>query len=272
MLGNVRELRRVNDLNERMRTQEAQSFGPTLGEFYAQFQGLPGLRGLWYPGAAMGETGSLPDYSYSARTLTYRGNPTLNIYNSLVPYVAYDGTGDYHDRASEAGLQISGTETYVAAALRGITVGAIFRTQGGNPTAGDGVLGKYLTTGNQRQYGLFFSAATTLQFAISLDGTLANTVAANIAASAVGAWTFAVGRYTPSTEVMVYNNGTPAVNTTAVPASCFATGTDAFWLARGITAGLEPQIDIAAAWLAAAVWPDTLIDYLYNRARPLFGV
>lgn len=264
------QLRRSDiDLQRRMRKQEAKALGPTLGEFYSQFQGLPGLRGLWYPGV-LGETGSMVDASGSARTLTYNGNPTMNLHNNLVPYMSYDGTGDSHRRASEAGLQITGLETYIAASLRGLTVGAIYRRRAA-PTSGDGIIGKYLTTGNQRQYALYMTTVNVFQ--ISLDGTLANSASALLPDTGVlDQWYFLQGRFTPGAELQLRRDDEVALQTTAVPASCFATGTDAFWLARGITAAADAQIDIAAGWLAAAAWPDELGDYLFNRSRVLFGI
>ena len=61
--NDVGQRRKVGDLGDRMRTQEAKALGPTLGEFYGQIQGLHRLRGLW-PMASITETPTVID-SYS---------------------------------------------------------------------------------------------------------------------------------------------------------------------------------------------------------------
>ena len=60
MSADVRALQRTNALDYRMGVQEAKTLGPTLAEFYGQWQGLPGLRGLciraWSTAAAVSPT------------------------------------------------------------------------------------------------------------------------------------------------------------------------------------------------------------------------
>lgn len=265
-----RSLRRSNDLHERLGHQEAKTTGPTLAEFYGHYQGLPGLRGLWYPGS-LDQTGAIYDQSGQGRTLTYNGNPTLNLYNNLIPYFDYDGTGDYHSRADEAGLDITGTETTIAAARRGLTFGGWFWFD--TLTLGQSIMGKYNGTGDQRSYLLFFASGTsTPAFAASSNGTAGTFQQANSPVTVVtGQWNFLVCRFTPSTEMACFANGEKGVNTTAINASIHA-GTAIFTL--GTSAALGSPIDgrCALAFLAASIFPDELINYLWQRSRPLLGV
>ena len=93
----------------------------------SMFQALPGLRGFW-PMSAFDSSGNAYDQSGHGHTLTYNGNPRYD-FDGLAPYIRFDGTGDYLSRADEADLDILGTETYVAAGHRGITLGGWFRPE-----------------------------------------------------------------------------------------------------------------------------------------------
>lgn len=259
--------RDVAGLKRRVRKQEAKSLGPTLGEFYGQFLGLPGLRGLWYPGS-QDQTGAIYDQSGQGRTLTYNGNPTLAAYNDLVPYEDYDGTGgDYHSRADEAGLDITGTETTIASALRGLTLGGWFY-----PTSllsgSRGLIGKYAAANHS--YLLHTSGGGTgWSFLVSTDGT--NDVSVTHAtAPTTGAWHFVVARFTPSAELSLYVDGVETVNTSSIPASIYS-GNGALNI-MGFNAGNVSQGYCALAFLAAAAWPDELVNMLWQRSRPLFSV
>lgn len=269
-MNNLAITRTQKEQGIRLGRQESKALGPTLGEFYSQFLGLPGLRGLWYPGS-QDQTGAIYDQAAQGRTLTYNGNPTLALYNDLVPYEDYDGTGDYHSRADEAGLDITGTETTIASAQRGLTLGGWFWAD--SFSGGPGLLSKFaFTAGNQRAYMLSMATGGELVLTISSDGTAANqqtVTSSNVVTT--GGWFFAVGRFTPSTEMAVWLNGTKTVFTTAVKASLF--NSSAALQLGALDAGTR-LLDgrCALAFLTATVWPDTLIDYLFARSRPLFGI
>lgn len=252
--------RRIRE--EQERTLEISAL--TGGEYLAWFQNLPALRGLWAAGSA-DNTGAMYDRSGQQRTLTYNGNPTLNIHNSLVPYWDYDGTGDYHSRADEAGLDVLGTETVIASAIHGLTVGAWAWVDTGGT---DGIIGKWDSAGNQRSYVLLDST-TTFRFGVSSNGTLETVVDSQ--ARSTGAWYFLVGRFTPSTEIAIFANGTKSVNTTSIPASVFGS-TAAFEIARRTSAGTEIDGRVSIGFLCAAALSDTLITYLWERTRGAFGV
>lgn len=241
---------------------------PTLAELYGVFQGLPGLRGLWYPGT-VDDTGALYDVSGQGRKLTYTGNPTLNILNGFIPFWDYDGTGDYHTRASEAALNITGAETTIAAAVRGMTF-CIWM----NPTSFTNlVTGKYATAGNQRSWLLFSPAANTLGFIVDSLGTgAAGLQQANTPGTMVaGVWHFIVVRWKPSTEMAIFVDGVKYSITASIPATMFA-GTSSFDIATDGGHATHANIRVALAALCATQLSDAQIDTMFQRTRRAFGV
>lgn len=266
--GQARMQKRLDDLG----LLETPDTG--LVEFFAPVRVLPGLRGLWYPGSA-DNTGAIYDASGQQRTLTYNGNPTLNLHNGLVPYFDYDGTGDFHSRADEAGLDILGTETYIAAALRGLTVGGWFWTDDVTSNITQGLITKYNTTGNQRAFQLSLNItggiAGTPQMSVSVDGT-ATHVSTAAAPLVVNSWNFVVGRFSPAVpENAVFVNGVKAINVTSVPASVF-NSTASLEIGRRSVAATELNGRCAMVFLCAAALPDALLIRLFEQTGPLFGV
>lgn len=258
------------DHERRIRRQEAKSLGPTLGEFYGQFLGAPGLRGLWYPGS-LDETGAVYDRSGQGRVVAYNGNPTLNLDgNLLLPYMDYDGVGDFHSRPTEAGLSITGTNTTIAAAYRGLTLGGIVWLD--TLAASAGLIGKWNDTGNQRGYLLYFDTGTqNIRLALSTLGTSGTAVSFGGAAPVAGAWYFVLGRFMPSVKYGTYQNGTWAETAVTVPPAIFA-NTAALQIGafNAGTALLDGRWKLK--FLAAAAWPDEFVEMVWQRARVLLGV
>lgn len=238
----------------------------TLAALYADFQGLPGLRGLWYPNST-DSTGALYDQSGQGRTLTYNGNPTLGIHNSFIPYWDYDGTGDFHSRADEASLDITGGETTIAAGQRGLTLFGWFWFD----VLGALVLpfGKAGAAGNLSYY-LQKQANDTLRFTVSGNGT--NEFYAASAALSASKWYFCVGRFTPSAEVAILVNGVEVVNTTSIPATVFS-GNGSLGIGRWI-GGATQELNgrCALAGLCAALLTDAQVGHLFQRTRAFFSV
>lgn len=230
------------------------------------FLNLPGLRGLWAAGGT-GSGGGMFDRSGAGLTLTYNGNPTQNIDNGYTPYWDYDGTGDFHSRADEAAFDILGTEAFMAAAVRGLTMGLwVYSTVAG---ANQGLVSKWTTTGNQRSYRLVKTSADLADFSVSGSGT--NEFAVTSAATlSPNEWHFLVGRYTPSTELALWMDGVKAVNTTAIPAAIF-NSTTAFEIARYNGATLLTG-RVALAFLCGAALSDNLCQALWYRSRAVFWV
>jgi len=258
----------LNRLDKRVTRGEAEAIGPTLGEFYGQFHGLIGLRGLWYPGI-QDSGGVIPDLTLLNNNLGYNGNPTLALHNNYVPYEDYDGTGDFHSVADNATLDILGTETTIAAASRGLTLGGWFWADASAPIAG--LMSKWSNAAAGQSYALRYTGSNRLQFLVG-DGVNSFTVTSGAASFPNADWVFCVGRYTPSTVIDVFTNGTKVSFSTAIPAA-LVNSTQQLEIGRLNAVNLQ-ELDgrWAVAFLCAALIPDTQLTYLFNRSRIFFGV
>lgn len=238
---------------------------PEVGyDFVSPFLGLPGLVGFWPMSSVQRSTGNVYDLSGQARTLTYNGNPTFNIYNNIVPYIDLDGTGDYLSRADETDLDILGTESW--AAVPGLTMGGWFYP---TTTNFEHVIGKFTGSGNNKSYRIVNNSGTwTVQ--ISTDGS--TTFSKDGVVTSANTWEFVVLRFVPSTSLDIFNNITQNSNTVAVPASIFNS-------AAAFIIGSEPIVltndftgRASLCFLCANALPDALISSLFQATRGLFGV
>jgi len=236
------------------------------------FLALPMLRGLWTM-ASVDATPQVWDTSGNGRTLTYNGNPTFNAYD-LAPYIDLDGTGDYLSRGDEAGLDILGSETYVAAAMRGLTLGAWVWFDNDGLVATEYIISK--RDGNAAAniaYSLQRNTTDGLRIQISSGAAIESQNSTGTMAS--GGWYFAVGRWQPSTDLSVFLNGVE----TAAGGSAIAAlqnHTAVFQVggrddgAGGSTSTMDGRV--AFAFLCAAALPDITVVSLYERTRRMFNV
>ena len=236
---------------------------------------LPGLRGFW-PMSPVNANGDAFDQSGLGFTLTYNGNPTYNI-DGVVPYINLDGTGDYLSRANQAALGISGTETYIASAIRGLTMGGWVRFNDAVGGTSNGIATKDSAGAGGRSYSLFRLATNGfLRFGVSGDGTAFTSVTDGIAMGS-NQWHYVVGRYNPATELAAwtYNPTTrelsKATNTTSIPSSIFNSST-AFSIGAFTTGNLLANARFFGMWLCVAHLSDTQIDNLFQVSRVALGV
>ncbi len=241
------------------------------GNVISSFQNIPGLVGFWPMSSVQRSTGNAFDLTSQGRTLTYNGNPTYNIYNDFMPYIDLDGTGDFLSRADETDLDISGTETIYNSSVRGLTIGSwVFpdALPGGGPTLG--ISGKWLSAGNQRSYLMLFNSTDFPQVNVSSDGIAAIIQVSSVVAT-INNWFFIVGRFTPSTNLDIFVNGTWTRNTTSIPASLF-NSTASFELGAFNSGLLNLNGRIGFSFLSANTLSDALINALFQQSRVLFGV
>lgn len=240
------------------------------GAACALYQALPGLRGFW-PMSAFASAGATADLSGQSRGLTYNGNPTYG-YDDLIPYIRLDGTGDYLTRGDEAGLDITGAETYVVAGQRGITILGWWRPE--NTTLFQYLVNKMYSVG---QYSYMLSLRGDLfgdpvTFTISDDGNGMDTVSSSVGYAA-NTWQFLAGRFNDAdtgAELAVFVNGTKT--TAATARNAIFSGTDN--LAIGGTAlggGLYTGRASLVALCATAL-SDLILTAVYEQTRPLFSV
>ena len=236
-----------------------------LFDFYT----LPGLRSLWLAGVTA-SNGGVYDLVRGGNDLVRNGNPVLQLSGGNFAYYDLDGTGDYFAAPDAASLEVTGAEAYIGSSVNGLTL-VIWARFPAAFTALDGVIGKYLITGNQREYALYAQDTAAISFAVSTDGTAAGAVGVTSAAVVQNQWTMCWGRFDPSTEVTVGLNTTKVKKTTSVPATIFG-GTAAFEIGRLNVVGGEPVMDWSVAALYASYLSDTVMDKLWERTRLLHAI
>ena len=233
------------------------------------FLALPGLRGFW-PMSAFSATGAAYDQSGNGRTLTYNGNPTYN-YDGLAPYIDLDRTvPDYLSRADEAGLDILGTEAYVA--VPGLTLGGWFYFD--DVTNDQFLIGKYGGAGSRAYRLILFGSVANdpIRFYISTDG-VANTEFVSLDGGTISAWQFVVGRFNDADageELKIWRNNITNTATTLV-GSIF-NAPSSFTIGANSAAGNPFDGRASMCFLCAAALSDNIIAALYAQTRALFGV
>lgn len=253
-----------DEFSERLRDLETAEFAP---EMISPFLALPGLRGFW-PMSAFQSNGDAFDQSGNGRLLTYNGNPTYN-FDGLAPYIDLDGVGDVLSRADEAGLDILGTETYVAAAARGLSMGGYFYFNNA-AAAVENCIAKWNIAGNQRAYRLVRNAAGN--GAVEMSSTGADFPGVVGAAIGAGTWTFMAGRFDVANVYITVDD----VTTSAASgiAALFNSNAPLLLGARG-TAGAPTELMTgreSLCFLCATFLPDGIINSLFQQTRGAFGV
>ena len=238
-----------------------------MADAIGMLQMFPGIRGIW-TGGAIGASGGLRELINDLH-LTNNNNPLFGYNtNTLISRVQYNGTNQYHSRASEAAFNITGTESYVATAQRGLTIGAWVRFDN-NATATEMIASKW-QGGANLSYALHRLSTGVLRFAISNDGS--TQVNADTSATMTsGNPYFVCGRFTPSTSLGARINGTNVPNTTSIPASVFSGSSD-FCIAANGTGANYLDGSVLLTFLCAAAVPDIFIDTYFQMTAPLFGV
>lgn len=228
---------------------------------------LPLLRGAW-PMSAIREIASsrVRDYAEQNNNFNEIGSPLYG-YDNLVPYVEFDGAADYlnqNDAGAGDWADITGTETFVVAAQRGLTFGGWFYPM--TTTVAATIYGKWGAAG-QRSYRLVYTAADAFQAEISDDGTNSDT--ATSAVSAINNWYCVVARFDPSTTVDVFVNGTWVTAATA-RASVFDSTSSINIGAR--SGGNELWNGRASlCFLSSCYISNALVSTFYQQTRVMYG-
>lgn len=242
---------------------------------------FPGVIGFW-PGlnGITSASFALRDMSGSGLHLTASASPPAQETSNTMfgVWANFNGSSNYYYVADAAYNSILGTETSIASAFRGLTFMAWVRPSSAIGTTEE-IGAKWLTTGNQRSWRLRRNAAGTMLFSISSDGTAATlsevTSSNNLEQNE---WHFVAARFTPSTEIKIWESASGALNTntntTSIPAAIFDSSTDLMIGAVGSNAspGEYWNGNLSRIVLCRAAVPDSFINLYFQMTAPLFGI
>lgn len=234
----------------------------------SMFQALPGLRGFWPMGVVAGG-GEARDQSGLNRILSYNGNPVYD-YDGLIPFIRFDGTGDYLSRTDEAENSITGTESYIG--TPGLTLGGWFRPE--DDATAQSLISKWGGVGNY-SYSLSLQggvAGDPVYFTMSDDGTNTSSVASTTGYSA-STWQFVAGRFNDSNtgeELAVWLND--EMTTAATARASIFDGNGDFNIS-GQNSGSNLYTGRASmCFLCACALDDATVWAIYQLTRALFRV
>jgi len=261
-----------NQKNDSMMQQVDSQYRRTYAPNYAwadvmgAYTMIPGLRGFW-PMSTVDYQGNAFDFSEISQTLTYAGNPTYNL-QGLAPYIDLDGTGDYLFRNDRADLDILGTETYIAPALQGMTVGGWFYF---DVLGSVDILMAKSDLGAQQSFLLSKSVLDVISFSTYAAGGGGG--AATVGANTVAAtnWYFIVGRFdTTANEMDLFTDDAIENLAAGVPAAIFnSTAQFTIGASSGGTFPLNGRATLC--FYTAAALPTSYILSLFHISRALFG-
>lgn len=169
----------------------------------------------------------------------------------MAPYIAYDGSSNYSQRAAGA---LKG--------LNGFTVGGWFQM-----TSNDTLMGVWQTSANQ-VWRLFVNSSAPTFYVSSTGSNTFSVAAANITA---GAWYFVAARYVPSTSISIWLNATKTANTTSIPSALYDSATANFTIG-GDHAGANLLTGKASMlWMTHEPLLDDHVSLLYQLSSPLYA-
>jgi len=219
------------------------------------FVRLPGLRG-YYPTGIRNSSGHAIDHSNAGANLLQQGTCP----------VGYDGNsfahlGDGTNYLYGAGLNaITGLEAWISSSMRGLTLGGWFMVDS-TPAIDGGLISKEGIAGNAG-YALVWRTSEAPTFTVSGTGSDAFTATGPVSTQAQ--WHFLVGRFTPSAEVAVFQDGNKSTFTASVPAS-LNVSSQSFEIGRrsnnnaSIVHGKARDVFVCAAALSDALIEETRV-------------
>ena len=239
----------THTISERMTLPATRAFWPMSSVAYTNPQGL--------------------DVSGNANHLTNNNSSTFG-YANLIPYVATDGINQYLSKADGGAANwadIIGTEAYILAAERGLTIHGWFLLT--SVAANVGIVNKGTTVAAASSYELFNVAGGTLSFRVSTGAAYVGVSPATLIVA--NTWYHIVCRYIPATSISIFLNGTKATTVAGIPAALpdsaaqFTVG--AFSTPASYMPGRSTMVS-----LCAAQHSDVMIAAEFAQERVLFGV
>lgn len=223
-----------------------------------------GIRGFW-PMSAVDASGNVVNTT-GLGNMSYNGNPVYGLYNDVAPYIELDGTGDYLSAADNAVWDILGTETYIA--IPGLTFGGWFWFDtvalGGEEGVTFVLIDKFQSIAIDHYRLSMFDGTGRLTAQLG-GGSISPATAMS-----PNAWYFLVAKLTPGSEEALLINTTWHTETSGVD-TAITDNTGALTIGATSTGGSPHDGKIAMAFVAAAAWPDSYIESIYNYSKSAFG-
>lgn len=228
-------------------------------------QALPGLRGFW-PGVIGNDV--LVDMSGNGQNLTRNAGGRVSRRGIIPTIECPGGSSDSFSAADNAIFDIIGTETIIAAALRGLTIGCWYQIDdigSGN----DFMMAKWTAaTATNGSYALY-QGSGVLSFRVT-NGT--TDYAASISGAVVaGTWAFACGRFAPGVDVYIsQNDGAATAGGAGAPATANNSTVN---FSLGARSDNTNQINgrLALPFICASYLPPFFPQAIFHHTRDLFG-
>ena len=212
----------------------------------------PGTTNLvsWYDITESSGTISTISDDYSTNDLTTSGSPSGGTTGKWGTTIDWNGSTHYASSTSTS-FDITGA----------ITLGAWINL---GTTSDEKIFTKYTYNLNQRGYTFAIQSDKVVLYC-SPNGYNPLTGVTGATTISSSTWTFVVGVFNPSTEMLVYVNGVEdASNTTSIPASIFNSNADL--LLGSANGGIDGWIDglVQSAFIYDRVLTADEITWLYN--------
>jgi hypothetical protein len=255
--------RKITRLERDLEKIKRSQFGYTHGDIFGTFKMLPELRGFW-PFSSVNETNMIFDMSAQNRILTNNNNATRSLYREIMPIISFNGTNQYLSRPDEVALSITGA----------MTMGGWFKRN--TTTTASYLMSKFAGAG-ARGYGLLLgdSSARDVGAYVSSNGTLLTHTSTSLQIVLDNTWIFAAMRFTPSTELAIFESCSGLLsktsNTTSIPASQFD-NTNVFTIGSNSVPALYFDGSAALCFLCASAIPDKMLNRVYSVTRTYFDI
>lgn len=175
------------------------------------FLELPGLI-AWFPGGVTSDNGHMVNTALFPTYMEQQGTCPIG-YDSH----PYRTTGNGTNYLKTGGLApCLGTETWIDAPLRGLTIGCWLKLVSLPASLNAGVMGKNGPP-TELGYSIQVHLSGTLRWIISGNGSSAILVDTGVLG--LGVWAFVCARFDPSVEIAIFLNGTKTINVSGVPAA-----------------------------------------------------
>lgn len=243
-------------------------YNPThaFADAVAMLQMFPGIRGAWTMGnrGGIGTSATInqvTDISGQERHLTSNNNVVTSI-DSFYSYTGYDGATKYLSRASEANLNITGTEGHIASINKGLTLGGWFWFTN--------IANQYALIDKESSY-ILATNGTGNQAIFQIRDTVPSFPTITHSEILVAStWYFITGQFTATDgDLHIWVNGDK--ETQAGTSTAISTSANALNIGRRSSSGtLFFNGRASFCFLCAAAVPDIFINTFYQMTAPLF--